>query len=208
MSPKKKFLSTTAGKIAFSAGGLVFSALFLLLTTDIRLAGLFPSETTLDNARRECKQAEADLALAEQRLANFTDVEARFRKLRESSWVESRDGAPDVELRKRIEGAARKAGLDLTSIGAVRRSRINNDLSFLELEVNAASTLELLSAFWLELSGVTPRLSWKRVDLRPELAQNSDRIFFSGTLRLIGRETAGTETAAAPRNNADGGTQP
>ena len=108
------------------------------------------------------------------------------------------------ELRKKIEGAARKAGLDLTSIGAIRRSRINNDLSFLELDVNATSTLELLTAFWVELADVTPQLSWKRVDLRPELSQNSDRIFFNGTLRLIGRES--DDGTAAGRNN--GGTQP
>ena len=204
MSPKKNFFSTTAGKVTFCIGGLLFSLCFLLLTTDIQLAGLFPSRATLEKAREECEEAEKERAEAETKWKEFTRVEEEFRKLRDSGWIESRDGTPDVELRKKIEGAARKAGLDLTSIGAIRRSRINNDLSFLELDVNATSTLQLLTAFWVELADVTPQPRWKRVDLRPELSQNSDRIFFNGTLRLIGRES--DDGTAAGRNN--GGTQP
>ena len=43
MSPKKSLLSTTRSKIIFCIGGLLFSAMVLLVSADVSLAGLFPS---------------------------------------------------------------------------------------------------------------------------------------------------------------------
>ena len=92
--------------------------------------------------------------------------------------------------------------MEQVNIGAARRSRLNNDLYFLEVEVNTAAPLELLTVFWRELGKVKPPLGWKRVDLRPEQSQNSERIFFSGTLRLLGRETVQEEAAKGEKQGA------
>lgn len=202
MSPKKSLLSTTRSKIIFCIGGLLFSAMVLLVSADVSLAGLFPSENTLENARREQKKAAAAFEEAEAKQKEFAAVSAKFKELTGECWVESRDGLPDIELRRKIETAARTAELEQVNIGAARRSRLNNDLYFLEVEVNTAAPLDLLTVFWRELGKVKPPLGWKRVDLRPEQSQNSERIFFSGTLRLLGRETVQEEAAKGEKQGA------
>lgn len=111
MSPKKNFFSTTAGKVTFCIGGLLFSLCFLLLTTDIQLAGLFPSRATLEKAREECEEAEKERAEAETKWKEFTRVEEEFRKLRDSGWIESRDGTPTSNCAKRLKAPPEKRGL-------------------------------------------------------------------------------------------------
>lgn len=127
MSPKKSLLSTTRSKIIFCIGGLLFSAMVLLVSADVSLAGLFPSENTLENARREQKKAAAAFEEAEAKQKEFAAVSAKFKELTGECWVESRDGLPDIELRRKIETAARTAELEQVNIGAARRSRLNND---------------------------------------------------------------------------------
>lgn len=203
MSPKKGFLSSTRSKIVFCVFGLLFSAVVLLSSSGVSLPGLFPSAGALENARREQKKAIAAFEAAEAQQKEFNAVSEKYKALTGSCWVESRDGLPDIELRRKIESAARTAGFEQTNIGAARRSRLNNELYFLEVDVNTAAALESLAVFWRELGKITPPIGWKRVDLRPEPSQNSDRIAFSGTLRVLGREVADNSAAGA----ANGGDQ-
>lgn len=203
MSPKKGILSSTRSKIVFCVGGLLFSAVVLLSSSGVSLPGLFPSASTLENARREQKKAIAAFEAAEAQQKEFDTVQKKFKELTGSCWVESRDGLPDIELRRKIETAARTAGFEQINIGAARRSRLNNDLYFLEVDVNTSAALESLAIFWRELGKVTPPLGWKRVDLRPEQSQSSDQIFFNGTLRVLGREAA--ENSAATAAKEEGG---
>lgn len=199
MSPKKGILNSTRSKIVFCVGGLLFSAVVLLSSFGVSLPGLFPSDTTLENARREQKKAIAAFEEAEARQKEFNAVSEKFKALTGACWVESRDGLPDIELRRKIETAARTAGFEQINIGAARRSRLNNDLYFLEVDVNTAAALEPLAVFWRELGRATPPIGWKRVELRPEQSQSSDRIQFSGTLRVLGCETAGPVAATGER---------
>ncbi len=192
MSVKNKWLATTRAKGIFCVAGLLFSAVVLLISFDINPAGLFPRDTVLENARREQKKQLAILAEQEQKEQAYREAVARYQAMTAECWVEARDGVADVELRSRIDAVAQAAGLELNSIGTVRRSRINNELSFLEIDINTASTLEPLAAFWVRLEAMTPPVAWKKVEIRPELGQNSDRIFFSGTLRLLATENSAT----------------
>ena len=54
--------------------------------------------------------------------------------------------------------------------------------------MSATETLELLTLFLREIYKETPELHWKRADFRHEHLQNSERLVFSGTIRLIGIE--------------------
>lgn len=190
MSKKTFSIHSPEGRklMLFCGFSLAFSATVLLLTFDVSLAGLIPSNAKLDELRREEKKALAAWKTAEARQHEQTAVEERYQKLLEAAWVEALDGSPDVEIPKQINSIAKKYELELSGVSAVRRSRINNELSTLEMDVNTAAPLASLTGFWLEVRRQKPMRAWKRMDLRPETVQNSDRVFFSGTLRLLLRE--------------------
>ena len=181
-------------QIGFIIGGLLFSVLFLAFTLDIDRDGLIPDETRLAELRSEEKKQSAELKELLNRDAAFRETENAYRKLFDDAWSESVHGSPDVEIPKLISAAARRAGLELNGTGAVKRTRLNNELLFLEIDVNAASELTMLAAFWNELRSTPVPAGWKRIDLRPELSQSTSRIMFNGTLRFLGREE--TESSA------------
>ncbi len=198
MSTGAKFMSTTKGKVTFCVGGLLFSLMMLAFSMDFSISSLIPNESVLDNLRREQKKATAAWETQEAREREFNATEKRYHALIDTAWLESRDGSPDVELPKRINAAAMKLPLELQNVTAVRRTRLNDQLFLLEMDVNTYATMDLLTAFWNELRNMNPPFSWKRIDIRPEVVQNSDQIYFSGTLRVIGR-TEETVTAPNPR---------
>ncbi len=202
MSPKKKFLASTRSKVIFCIFGVLFSLVVILLSTDIDLGGLFPSETTLENARRDQKKALAAFTEAEKKQKEYLSVSQEYKKLMDECWVESRDGLPDIELRKKIETAARTAGIEQVNISTARRNRINNDLYFLEVDVNTTAAIDLMITFWRELGKLRPPIGWKRFELRPEQNQNSDQLILSSTIRLLGKETV--QEANAKNENTEG----
>ena len=190
MSKTKFSIHSPEGRklVLFCGFALIFSATVLLFTFDVNFAGLIPSQERLDNLRREEKKAIAAWKTVEARQQEQTAIEAQYRNLLESAWLESKNGSPDVEIPKQINSIARKYELELSGVSAVRRTRINNELTALETDVNTAAPLSALTGFWQEVRQQSPERVWKRMDLRPETVQNSDRVFFSGTLRILLRE--------------------
>ncbi len=185
----KKFRSSKKAQVWFCVGGLMFSVMYLYWQAGSNLGSWIPSESRLDKARSDLKKATvaADELAAKMSAVNAT--EKLFNEKMAGFWNQAVNGSPDVELRKKIEVASQSAGLKLGSIGTVRRSRINNDLTYLEIDMAGVETLEILTAFFEEVYKIRPMLYWKRVDLRQEHLQNSERLIFSGTLRLIALES-------------------
>ena len=186
----------------FCGFALVFSATVLLFTFDVSFAGLIPSEAKLDDLRREEKKAIAAWRNIEAKQKEQFSVDERYQKLLDSAWVEARDGSPDVEIPKQINSIAKKYEIELSGVSAVRRNRINNELSALEMDVNTAAPLSALTGLWLDVRRQTPIRAWKRMDLRPETVQNSDRVFFSGTLRILFREVVADSGKSAGKGGA------
>ena len=110
------------------------------------------------------------------------------RKQLESYWREERDGVVETELRNKIQQAASEIELKLNSLGSVRTTRINNELYYAEIDLSTSGTLETLVRFLGRIQEIRPALSWRRLDLRPEM-RNTDLIGnmnFNGAIRIIG----------------------
>ena len=148
MSPKKFSIHSPEGRklIFFCAFALLFSATVLLFTLDVDLAGLIPSQERLDNLRREEKKAIAAWKQIEVKQQQLEDVEKRYQALLDEAWREDANGSPDVEIPKLLNGIAKKYELELNGVSAVRRNRINNDLTSLEVDVNTAAPLASLTS--------------------------------------------------------------
>lgn len=184
----KNFRKSKKGQMIFIIGGLVFSIIFLLWQLGGNISSLIPSGSRLENLRTERRKATAELNELEKKMRDAEAEAKTYNANLGTFWNDTVNGYADVELRKKIEEAAQKAGLQLNSIGTVRRTRINNDLQFLEIDMSGVNTLEILTNFYEQIYLATPKLYWKRVDLRQENLQNSDQLFFNGTLRLIAIE--------------------
>lgn len=190
----KKFRESRRAQAIFCVAGLAVSAVILLSTSGRSLGSFFPSRSKIEAAKKELDKAAAELAIQEARQHEVQALEKSYKEMLGSVWENERDGDPELELRKKIEEAAKKYDFKLNSIGALRRNRINNELSFYEVDVAATETIELISLFLKEVQEISPRMYWKRADLNPENLFNSDRVRLSGTIRLIGHEAAAGKT--------------
>lgn len=184
----KKFRESKRAKIIFCIVGLLFSIFYLLWMFGGNIGSWIPSNKRLEDVRNELKKANITATEIGKNQKLMSDAEKTYKANLSSFWDEQKHGIASVELRKRIEQSAQRAGLKLASIGAVRQSRINTDLHFLEIDMATVETLELLTSFFSEIYKETPKMYWKRADFRHEHLQNSERLVFSGTIRLIGLE--------------------
>ena len=82
--------------------------------------------------------------------------------------------------------------MTLNSLGSVKIIKINNDLSFAEIDLQATTSIEVIAAFLSQVKTIKPELSWKRFDVRMNMrfqrnAQQTDNqnLTLNGTLRVI-----------------------
>lgn len=201
----KEFAKTGRGKLILSLGGLAFVWVILLWQFAGSLAGLLPGAEEIDRTEREVKELRRQNATLQARSKEFDDLKGRYRKQRDGYWQEARDGVADTELRNKIQQAAHEVELKLGSLGSVRTTRINNDLYYAEIDLAATGTLEAIAAFLARIQKITPALSWRRLDMRPEpvrgrpdaatttTATATQNLSFNGATRIIGVDGGGAE---------------
>ena len=184
-----QFLATTRGKIIFCSAGVVLALLIFYLQMADEIGPLLPGEeaiTALDRELKKIKAAEADLGIkAAEREKLREAVDAKFA----AAWQSARHGEAELELRAKVEQAAKSVDLKLTSLSTVRTTKFNNDLTFLELDMNAVTDLDQLAKFFTALEAVEPQLYWRRLDLRPDFS-GTGGVSFSATVRCLGNERA------------------
>jgi len=201
----KEFAKTGRGKLILALGGLVLVWVVLLWQFAGSLAGLLPGAGQIDRTEREVKELRRQNATVQAKAKEFDDLKARYRKQLDGYWQEERDGVVDTELRNKIQQAAREVELKLSSLGSVRTTRINNDLYYAEIDLSSSGTLEAITAFLAGIQKITPVLSWRRLDMRPEpvrgrpdtttttTATTAQSLTFNGAIRVIGFDGGAAE---------------
>ena len=142
-----------------------------------------------------------------------------------SAWRESEHGLVETRLRRIVSDTATKLELRPNSLGTVRTNRINEDFFFAEIDITMGATYEEVVKFIAAIAECQPKLSWRRLDLRPDfrrrnmhagntnlaaaraqavLDQNTVNVMFNGVIRVIGYDgpinaAYLNKTAAAPQ---------
>ncbi|WP_294481356.1 hypothetical protein [uncultured Victivallis sp.] len=184
----RDFVKTGKGKLTVALCALGLSWIFLLWNFSGSFGELLPGEERIDALEREIKQLKQQNATLLARRKAADELKERYRKQLESYWHEERDGVVETELRNKIQQAASEIELKLNSLGSVRTTRINNELYYAEIDLSTSGTLETLVRFLGRIQEIRPSLSWRRLDLRPEM-RNTDLIGnmnFNGAIRIIG----------------------
>ena len=155
----------------------------------------FPSEADIEGVRTDIKKDTNALHAAEVELDQFEDLQASYEDSLAGYWNADRDGQPETELRNLISTAAQNAEANIQTLGSVRTSSINNELSYADLDFTVVDEYSKVIRFFAEVEKCTPRLSWRRVEIR--LEPNRARAVTGPGARPGAAATAATTTTPA-----------
>ena len=166
----KQFFSTPAGKLTLAVIAMVLCWTILIVYISSNSAGgtLFPTETDMTRVRQEIKNDTTKLEAARKNKKELDDLQAKYEAALATFWNADRDGEPETELRNLINDAAQRAEANLQTLGSVRMSNINNELSYADLDFTIVDEYNKVIRFFAEVEKSTPRLSWRRVEVRVE----------------------------------------
>ena len=155
----------------------------------------FPSEADIEGVRTDIKKDTNALHAAEAELEEFEDLQISYEDSLASYWNADRDGQPETELRNLVSTAAQNAEANIQTLGSVRTSNINNELSYADLDFTVVDEYSKVIRFFAEIEKCTPRLSWRRVEIR--LEPNRARAVTGPGARPGAAATAATTTTPA-----------
>lgn len=166
----KQFFATPAGKLTLAVIAMVLCWTILIVYLSKTSAGgtWFPSEADMNRVRQEIKNDTNKLNTANADLDSFEALQDKYEDSLATYWNADRDGEPETQLRNLINDAAQNAKANLQTLGSVRTSTINTELSYADLDFTIVDEYSKVIRFFAEVEKCTPRLSWRRVELRLE----------------------------------------
>lgn len=166
----KQFFATPAGKLTLAVIAMVLCWTVLIVYLSKTSAGgtWFPSEADIEDVRTDIKKDTNALHAAEAELDAFEDLQANYEDSLAGYWNADRDGQPETELRNLVSTAAQNAEANIQNLGSVRTSNINNELSYADLDFTVVDEYSKVIRFFAEIEKCTPRLAWRRVEIRLE----------------------------------------
>jgi hypothetical protein len=163
---------------------LLLTVVALYLNMDM-LPELWPGEKRIEQQLTELKKAQEQLRDEFEREQRFAEVIAGFVASGNRYWLPVRDGDPAHALRKLIETAATDTGLKLASLGALRESKLENELKIYELNLSASAEIEQIMKFIMELEASTPKLYWSQLNFRPDNSRDPKSVHFNATVKAV-----------------------
>jgi hypothetical protein len=166
----KQFFASPTGKLTLAIVAMVLCWTILIVYLSNTSAGgtWFPTETDMNRVRQEIKNDTKTLEAETANLDAFENLQDSYEDSLTTYWNADRDGEPETELRNLVNDAASRAEANLQTLGSVRTSTINNELSYADLDFTVVDEYNKVIRFFAEIEKCTPRLSWRRVELRVE----------------------------------------
>lgn len=186
-----EFLKTPKGRLAAALSVLALSWIFLLFYFLGPVGSLLPSQKEIDAKQESLNKLLKEKSSLKVRMKQQKELEEKYQKLLDSSW-QAKDGVIETDLRTKVQQAAEKANFNLNSLGSVKMVKLNNDLSYAEIDLQGSAPIEVIAAFLTAVSEMKPELYWKRFDLRTDMRfrrnQNETvalNLSLNGSLRVI-----------------------
>ena len=166
----KQFFASPAGKLTLAVIAMVLCWTVLIVYLSNTSAGgtWFPTEADMNRVRQDIKKDTNTYNTELAKQTAFEELQDQYEDSLLSYWNADRDGDPATELRNLINDAAQNAKANLQTLGSVRVSNINNELSYADLDFTVVDEYSKIIRFFAEVEKCTPRLSWRRVEIRVE----------------------------------------
>ena len=193
----KQFFASPAGKLTLAIIAMVLCWTILIVYLSNTSAGgtWFPTEADMNRVRQEIKNDTKTLNTETAKLDAFEGLQDDYEDSLSTYWNADRDGEPETELRNLVNDAAQAAGANLQTLGSVKMSNINNELSYADLDFTIVDEYSKVIRFFAEIEKCTPRLSWRRVEIRVEPTR-------ARAVTAPGRQNNTTAAAAATTTTA------
>jgi hypothetical protein len=166
----KQFFATPAGKLTLAVIAMVlcWTILIVYLSTSSPGGTWFPTESDMTRVQEEIKKYNRDYETEQAALDVLEAQQDKYEDSLTTFWNADRDGEPETELRNLVNDAAQHAEANIQNLGSVRISTINSELSYADLDFTVVDEYSKVIRFFAEIEKCTPRLSWRRVELRVE----------------------------------------
>lgn len=166
--------------------GLITMLVLVALYLNFDFCGaVWPSERTIGRELTKLKDMQEKLRKTMDKSRELEGKIQHFAAAGNGYWLKLRDGNPEVDLRRRIEKAARAAGLQLKAVGNLRTVKIIDNVACYEISISADGEIKPVTEFLAALYQGTPRLFWDNLNLRPDNIQNPKMVVLNGTVKTI-----------------------
>jgi hypothetical protein len=149
------------------------------------IAALWPGGDRIQKELDDLGDMHKDLEKEIREVRNIRQVRENFIKQGKDFWIPKRDGDIENNIIKKIEDVAKTSGLKLQNIGNARLSKINEEISFMEVNIEAKSSMEEISRFISDLYKANPCFYWRKCVLRPFNPRDAKDIVLSGTINVV-----------------------
>ena len=187
----------TTFKEDFQQHPVLFSLLFALLggvAIVIILMNLGPVSEIWPTSAKIAAQKEELVRLQHELQADLNELnklqldEESFINHNADFWITERDGNAKVNIQKRINGAAARHKVSLSSVGAVRADKITDGIFMMTTTIRGEGSLKGIIDFLGELQSVQPRFYWQSILLRPQNVNEPSNIMITGGIQVIAIE--------------------
>lgn len=164
----KQFSSTKKGQLIICCTILALVWLVMLVKFGSAYLGDLPDKKKIEDAKKELEKVRTEFAKADKINKENIRIKKEYRDLASTAWLTSIDGTVETALRRKVSDISRELDFKLTRTGSVATGRINKDFVYADIDIQGAGDLEDAIRFLAGLAKIEPRLSWRRLDLRPD----------------------------------------
>jgi hypothetical protein len=182
---KLKTLISSNKKAVLGIIPLVVLSIVVLLLYSKEISNLWPGGESIQKEIGELGDMHKALDREIGEVRSMRQIRENFIKQGKDFWVPKRDGDIESNIIKKIEDVAKTSGLKLQNIGNARLTKISEDISFMEVNVEAKSSMEEITRFISDLYKANPSFYWRKCVLRPFNPRDAKDIVLSGTINVV-----------------------
>lgn len=184
MGKLKTFISSNR-KAALGIIPVVVLSVIVMILYVKEIAALWPSGDRIQEEIVELGNMHKDLEKEIGEVRTIRQIRENFIRQGKDFWIPKRDGDIESSIIKKIEDIAKTSGLKLQNIGNARLSKVNEEISFMEVNIEAKSSMEEISRFISDLYKANPCFYWRKCVLRPFNPRDAKDIVLSGTINVV-----------------------
>jgi len=142
----------------------------------------------LDSIEKETARLKASLKTARLQNAELDALKNEIEAVKATFWNTDRDGEPESKLHDLIRDAAGRAEA-ISTLGDCKVTPVNKELSCVDVDLLVIDDYGKIIRFFAEVEKCTPRLSWRRFELRLAPARvapgKPGMIYMTGQIRVF-----------------------
>ena len=167
---------------------LIIVAVVILLLNAPPLSEIWPTAATIQAKKERLIELQKELQKDLNELDKMQLDEASFLDHNADFWIDERDGNAKINVQKRINGAAARHQVALSSVGALRSDKIIDGVYMMTTSIRGEGSLKSVMEFIGELQGVQPRFYWQSIGLLPRSTKDGDKVLLTGAVQVIAIE--------------------